>query len=71
MKRLIEKNCIFAAHFEKRNTMSVELSEQEIIRRKKLQDLLDLGIDPYPAATYEVNATTAEILENYPKDNSL
>ena len=51
--------------------MSVELSEQEIIRRKKLQDLLDLGINPYPAATYEVNATTAEILENYPKDNSL
>ena len=51
--------------------MSVELSEQEIIRRKKLQDLLDLGINPYPAATYEVNATTAEILEKYPKDNSL
>ena len=51
--------------------MSLELSEQEIIRRKKLQDLLDLGIDPYPAATYEVNATTAEILEKYPKDNSL
>ena len=51
--------------------MSVELSEQEIIRRKKLQDLLDLGINPYPAATYEVNATTAEILEKYPKDNTL
>ena len=48
----------------------MELSEQEIIRRKKLEDLLNLGIDPYPAAEYEVNATTAEILEEFPKDNS-
>ena len=47
-----------------------ELSEQEIIRRKKLEDLLNLGIDPYPAAEYEVNATTAEILEEFPKDNT-
>ena len=48
----------------------MELSEQEIIRRKKLEDLLNLGIDPYPAAEYEVNATTTEILEEFPKDNS-
>ncbi|MBO2525759.1 MAG: lysine--tRNA ligase [Bacteroidetes bacterium] len=48
----------------------MELSEQEIIRRKKLEDLLNLGIDPYPAAEYEVNATTSEILEEFPKDNS-
>ena len=48
----------------------MELSEQEIIRRKKLEDLLNLGINPYPAAEYEVNATTAEILEEFPKDNS-
>ena len=47
-----------------------ELSEQEIIRRKKLDDLLNLGINPYPAAEYEVNATTAQILEEFPKDNS-
>ncbi len=32
----------------------MELSEQEIIRRKKLEDLLNLGIDPYPAAEYEI-----------------
>ena len=48
----------------------MELSEQEIIRRKKLEDLLNLGINPYPAAEYEVNATTTEILTEFPKDNS-
>jgi lysyl-tRNA synthetase class 2 len=51
--------------------MAIELSEQEIIRRKKLEDFLQLGINPYPANSYEVNATSAEILENYPKDNTL
>ncbi|MCQ2271788.1 MAG: lysine--tRNA ligase [Bacteroidales bacterium] len=48
----------------------MELSEQEIIRRKKLEDLLNLGINPYPAAEYEINATTAQILEEFPKDNT-
>ncbi len=47
-----------------------ELSEQEIIRRKKLEDLINLGIDPYPAAEYEVNATTEEILREFPRDNT-
>lgn len=51
--------------------MSIELSEQEIIRRKKLEDFMQLGINPYPADLYEVNVTSAEILENFPKDNSL
>lgn len=51
--------------------MSIELSEQEIIRRKKLEDFVQLGIDPYPAALYEVNANSKEILENFPKDQSL
>ena len=30
----------------------LELSEQEIIRRQSLQELKDMGIDPYPAAEY-------------------
>ncbi|MBR5832853.1 MAG: lysine--tRNA ligase, partial [Bacteroidales bacterium] len=51
--------------------MSIELSEQEIIRRNSLAELKKLGINPYPANLYEVNATTTEILENYPKDNTL
>ncbi len=47
------------------------LSEQEIIRRQSLEELHKLGIDPYPAEKYEVNVTAKEILENFPKDNSL
>ena len=42
-----------------------ELSEQELIRRQALQRLRELGIDPYPAEEYPVNASTREIRENY------
>ena len=42
-----------------------ELSEQEIIRRNSLSKLRELGIDPYPAAEYKVNATSNEIKENF------
>ena len=45
-----------------------ELSEQQIIRRNSLQRLRELGINPYPAAEYPVNATTAEIKENYSQE---
>ena len=41
------------------------LSEQEIIRREKLAELLKAGIDPYPAALYPVNISAAAIKENY------
>jgi lysyl-tRNA synthetase, class II len=41
------------------------LSEQEIIRREKLQELQKLGIDPYPAPLYPVNSTAAHIKQNY------
>ena len=43
----------------------LELSEQEIIRRNNLQQLRDLGIDPYPAAEYPTNAFSTEIKENF------
>ncbi|MDE7167059.1 MAG: lysine--tRNA ligase [Bacteroidaceae bacterium] len=39
----------------------LELSEQEIVRRNNLQQLKDLGIDPYPAAAYPVSAFSTEI----------
>ncbi|MEE0926911.1 MAG: amino acid--tRNA ligase-related protein, partial [Bacteroidales bacterium] len=48
-----------------------ELSEQEIFRRQAAEQLRQLGIDPYPAALYPVNAKTNEILEQFPKDNTL
>lgn len=45
--------------------MSIELSEQEQLRRQSLKALRELGIEPYPAARYEVTATAREIAENY------
>lgn len=51
--------------------MSRELSEQEILRRNSLKELIKLGIDPYPAAQYKSNANVAEILKNFPEDHSL
>jgi lysyl-tRNA synthetase, class II len=45
--------------------MSIELSEQELLRRQKLQDIQQSGIDPYPAALVEINATAKDILENF------
>ena len=43
----------------------LELSEQEIIRRNNLQQLRDLGINPYPAAEYPTNAFSTEIKESF------
>jgi lysyl-tRNA synthetase, class II len=43
----------------------MQLSEQEINRRKSKEELEKLGINPYPADLFEVNASTKEILENY------
>jgi lysyl-tRNA synthetase class 2 len=51
--------------------MNLELSEQEMIRRQSLVELRKLGIDPYPAAKYEVNATTEEMLSKFdPEKNN-
>ncbi len=43
----------------------MQLSEQELIRREKLEKLRALGINPYPAALYPLNATSATIKSNY------
>ena len=45
--------------------MSLELSEQEQLRRASLAALRELGINPYPAERYEVTATAREIAENF------
>ncbi|NLZ73624.1 MAG: lysine--tRNA ligase [Bacteroidales bacterium] len=47
----------------------LELSEQEIIRRNSLKELREMGIDPYPAAEYKVNAFSTDIKEEF-KDDS-
>lgn len=49
--------------------MSQNLSEQEIIRREKLKELEQLGIDPYPAAAYPVNAYSKDIKDNFSEEN--
>jgi len=51
--------------------MSIELSEQEIIRRNCLQELSTMGIEAYPAKAYNVNATTTEILTKFEADQTL
>ncbi|RMG79957.1 MAG: lysine--tRNA ligase [Bacteroidetes bacterium] len=45
--------------------MSQQLSEQEIVRRQALQQLIELGINPYPAEKFDVNASAKEIKQNY------
>lgn len=48
------------------------LKRTEIIRRQSLEELRKLGINPYPAAKYEVNTTSKEILSKYdPEKNNL
>ncbi|MBV7440373.1 lysine--tRNA ligase [Weeksellaceae bacterium TAE3-ERU29] len=41
------------------------LSEQEQIRRDKLQQIRDLGINPYPAEGFDVTETTQSVKENF------
>ena len=43
----------------------MQLSEQEIVRRQKLEQLRAMGIDPYPAALFPVDTTSAGIKEQY------
>ena len=42
-----------------------ELSEQETIRRHSLQEIKNLGIEPYPAAEYVVTHYSRCIIENF------
>ncbi len=46
------------------------LSEQELRRREEREELIRLGIDPYPAELYPVNVSAKEIADNYEKQKS-
>jgi lysyl-tRNA synthetase class 2 len=46
----------------------LELSEQEIGRRQSLQELREMGINPYPAAAFPTNAFSADIKREF-KEN--
>lgn len=50
------------------NLANLELSEQEIIRRESLAEMRALGIEPYPAAEFEVNAWSADIKKEFKDD---
>lgn len=45
--------------------MSIALSEQEILRRESLQQLRALGINPYPAEEFQVNAWAQDITDSF------
>lgn len=49
---------------------NISLSEQEIIRRNKLDEIRQLGFDPYPAALYPVNSYSATIKAEYKGDEN-
>lgn len=51
------------------NLANLELSEQEIIRRDSLAEMRALGIEPYPAAKYEVNAYSEDIKQAFKDDD--
>lgn len=51
--------------------MHIELSEQEQIRHNSLSELNALGINPFPAESYTVNATSHEILSTFSKDSPI
>lgn len=46
----------------------LELSEQEIIRRNSLEELRKMGVEPYPAALFEVNAYSQDLKDNFKED---
>ncbi|ACE06565.1 hypothetical protein Aasi_1242 [Candidatus Amoebophilus asiaticus 5a2] len=47
--------------------MSYSISEQELLRRQKKEELEALGINPYPSATFASNTSTQDILSNFNK----
>ena len=46
----------------------MQLSEQELLRRKSLDELRSMGINPYPAAEYPINANSASIKTGFTDD---
>lgn len=46
------------------------LSEQEIIRRQKLDELLKMGVNPYPPELFDINATATDIKANFERDTT-
>ena len=43
----------------------MSLSEQEEQRRKSREEIIDLGIDPYPSETFDINTNSQEIKNDF------
>ena len=43
----------------------MSLSEQEEQRRKSREEIIDLGIDPYPSETFDINTNSLEIKDDF------
>ena len=56
------KSLVYLFKFE---SMSRQLSEQELVRRESLKKLRELGVEPYPAKAYKVNAYTKDCKANF------
>ena len=56
---------IFAAYNHIRKENRMQLSEQEVVRREKLTRLRELGINPYPADLFPVDANSKQIKNNF------
>ena len=50
--------------------MEQNFSEQELLRRESLAKIRELGIDPYPAALYPVNASAQSIADGFDPDKN-
>ncbi len=48
--------------------MNQELNDQELFRRRSLETLREMGINPYPAAEFPTNAFAAQVKENFQDD---
>lgn len=59
-------DCIFVSFNKYTKTKtSMQLSEQEVVRREKLSKLRELGINPYPADLYPLNTNSKEIKQDF------
>jgi lysyl-tRNA synthetase class 2 len=48
--------------------MAEQLTEQETYRRQTLQKIREMGIEPFPAAAFSVNAHSKEIISSFKDD---
>jgi lysyl-tRNA synthetase, class II len=49
------------------NKKDMQLSEQELVRHQEREELLKMGIEPYPAELFPINVSTKDIHQNYEK----